>query len=33
MVSGSTAQIGTVVRAPKTGELIATHLRRQIVRG
>jgi DNA-binding FadR family transcriptional regulator len=26
-------QIGTVVRAPKTGELIATHLRRQIVRG
>src|SRR6201996_2521725 len=27
------AQIGTVVRAPKTGELIATHLRRQIVRG
>jgi GntR family transcriptional repressor for pyruvate dehydrogenase complex len=33
MVSGSTAQIGTVVRAPKTGELIATNLRRQIVRG
>jgi DNA-binding FadR family transcriptional regulator len=33
MVSGPTAQIGTVVRAPKTGELIATHLRRQIVRG
>src|ERR1700727_263137 len=29
----SPAQIGTVVRAPKTGELIATHLRRQIVRG
>jgi GntR family transcriptional regulator, transcriptional repressor for pyruvate dehydrogenase complex len=27
------ARIGTVVRAPKTGELIATHLRRQIVRG
>src|ERR1700743_484229 len=27
------AQIGTFVRAPKTGELIATHLRRQIVRG
>ena len=27
------AQIGTVVRAPKTGELIASHLRRQIVRG
>ena len=33
MVNGSTAQIGTVVRAPKTGELIASHLRRQIVRG
>jgi GntR family transcriptional regulator, transcriptional repressor for pyruvate dehydrogenase complex len=28
-----TAQIGTIVRAPKTGELIASHLRRQIVRG
>jgi DNA-binding FadR family transcriptional regulator len=28
-----TAQVGTVVRAPKTGELIASHLRRQIVRG
>jgi GntR family transcriptional regulator, transcriptional repressor for pyruvate dehydrogenase complex len=28
-----THQIGTPVRAPKTGELIATHLRRQIVRG
>src|ERR1700743_3844476 len=27
------AQIGTFVRAPKTGELVATHLRRQIVRG
>ena len=27
------AQIGTVVRAPKTGELIASNLRRQIVRG
>jgi DNA-binding FadR family transcriptional regulator len=26
------AQVGTVVRAPKTGELIASHLRRQIVR-
>lgn len=26
-------QIGTVLRAPKTAELIATHLRRQIVRG
>ncbi len=25
--------VGTVVRAPKTAELIATHLRRQIVRG
>ena len=32
-VSSPAAQIGTVVRAPKTGELIATHLRRQIVRG
>jgi GntR family transcriptional repressor for pyruvate dehydrogenase complex len=32
-VSIPPAQIGTVVRAPKTGELIATHLRRQIVRG
>jgi DNA-binding FadR family transcriptional regulator len=29
----SPAQIGAVVRAPKTGELIAAHLRRQIVRG
>ena len=27
------AQVGTVLRPPKTGELIATHLRRQIVRG
>lgn len=27
------AQIGTVMRAPKTAELIATHLRRQVVRG
>ncbi|CAN5702709.1 FadR/GntR family transcriptional regulator [soil metagenome] len=26
-------QVGTVVRAPKTAELIASHLRRQIVRG
>src|ERR1700749_63002 len=33
MVSSQAAQIGTVVRAPKPGELIATHLRRQIVRG
>ena len=33
MVNGATAQIGTVVRAPKTGELIAAHLRRRIVRG
>ena len=32
-LSSPVAQIGTVVRAPKTGELIATHLRRQIVRG
>ena len=31
--AGPAAQIGTVVRAPKTGELIASHLRRQIVRG
>jgi GntR family transcriptional repressor for pyruvate dehydrogenase complex len=27
------AMVGTVMRAPKTAELIATHLRRQIVRG
>ena len=33
MVSGSSAQVGTIVRAPKTGELIASNLRRQIVRG
>ncbi|MGD0238929.1 MAG: FCD domain-containing protein [Streptosporangiaceae bacterium] len=33
MASSPAAQIGTVVRAPKTGELIATYLRRQIVRG
>ncbi len=33
MVSSLPAQIGTIVRAPKTGELIASHLRRQIVRG
>src|SRR5579859_3121675 len=32
-VSSPGTQIGTVMRAPKTGELIATHLRRQIVRG
>jgi GntR family transcriptional regulator, transcriptional repressor for pyruvate dehydrogenase complex len=31
--SSRPAQLGTVVRAPKTGELIASHLRRQIVRG
>jgi GntR family transcriptional regulator, transcriptional repressor for pyruvate dehydrogenase complex len=31
--SSAAAKIGTVVRAPKTGELIASHLRRQIVRG
>lgn len=31
--SGAISQIGTVVRAPKTAELIAGHLRRQIVRG
>ena len=33
MVTGSSAQVGTIVRAPKTGELIASNLRRQIVRG
>jgi GntR family transcriptional repressor for pyruvate dehydrogenase complex len=27
------ARVGTVLRAPKTAELIASHLRRQIVRG
>ena len=32
-LSSPAAQIGTLVRAPKTGELIAIHLRRQIVRG
>jgi DNA-binding FadR family transcriptional regulator len=31
--NGAGPQIGTVVRAPKTAELIAGHLRRQIVRG
>ncbi len=31
--TGASTQIGTVLRAPKTAELIATHLRRQIVRG
>ena len=31
--TGPAARIGTVVRAPKTGELIAAHLRRRIVRG
>ena len=31
--SSPAARIGTVLRPPKTGELIATHLRRQIVRG
>ncbi|ROO87462.1 GntR family transcriptional regulator [Actinocorallia herbida] len=33
VTSGSGRQVGTVLRAPKTAELIATHLRRQIVRG
>jgi DNA-binding FadR family transcriptional regulator len=33
VLSSPATQIGTVVRAPKTGELIASHLRRQIVRG
>lgn len=32
-VNGQRSSIGVVVRAPKTAELIATHLRRQIVRG
>jgi DNA-binding FadR family transcriptional regulator len=32
-VSSPATQIGTIVRAPKTGELIASHIRRQIVRG
>ena len=31
--SGTAARVGTVMRAPKTAELIATHLRRQIVKG
>ena len=31
--NGASPQIGTVLRAPKTAELIAGHLRRQIVRG
>jgi GntR family transcriptional regulator, transcriptional repressor for pyruvate dehydrogenase complex len=31
--SGSGEHIGTSVRAPKTAELISSHLRRQIVRG
>ncbi|MDR7167295.1 DNA-binding FadR family transcriptional regulator [Nocardia kruczakiae] len=30
---GAVTRVGTVLRAPKTAELIATHLRRQIVRG
>lgn len=33
LAQDSTPKVGTVVRAPKTAELIATHLRRQIVRG
>lgn len=33
MSAGVSAQIGTVLRAPKAAELIAGHLRRQIVRG
>lgn len=33
VTSGSPAPIGAFVRAPKTAELIATHLRGQIVRG
>lgn len=31
--NGSVARVGVVVRAPKTAEIIATHLRGQIVRG
>jgi GntR family transcriptional repressor for pyruvate dehydrogenase complex len=31
--NGMSGRIGTVLRAPKTAELIAGHLRRQIVRG
>lgn len=31
--ASNTPMVGTVMRAPKTAELIATHLRRQIVRG
>lgn len=33
VTNGSHAPVGTVVRAPKTAELIATHLRGRIVRG
>jgi GntR family transcriptional regulator, transcriptional repressor for pyruvate dehydrogenase complex len=33
MASSPATSIGVAVRAPKTGELIATYLRRQIVRG
>jgi DNA-binding FadR family transcriptional regulator len=33
MASSRATSIGVAVRAPKTGELIATYLRRQIVRG
>lgn len=33
LVETTSPRIGTVMRAPKTAELIATHLRRQIVRG
>ncbi|MFT4265254.1 MAG: FCD domain-containing protein [Nocardioides sp.] len=33
LAQDSGPRIGTVVRAPKTAELIATHLRRRIVRG
>ncbi|WP_067855898.1 FadR/GntR family transcriptional regulator [Nocardia shimofusensis] len=31
--TGTVTRVGTVLRAPKTAELIATHLRRQIVKG
>lgn len=33
LVDPAVPRIGTVMRAPKTAELIASHLRRQIVRG
>src|SRR3546814_9766997 len=32
-ITGPIARVGTVMRAPKTAELIATHLRNRIVKG